>query len=98
MAAGEKKMAERPLIGIQVYNFDVPAPDGELLDLIPRLGIEFTLAPHNWGNVETAPGKFDFSAVDWWDRLGTSLGGLPERIWTIYPLHMNERGAMPGPE
>jgi hypothetical protein len=85
----------KPLMGIQVYNFDVPAPDGELVELVPQLGIEFTLAPLNWGNVETQPGVFDWSAIDWWEGLEKALGSVPERIWTIYPLHMNERGALP---
>lgn len=89
-------MNDRPLIGVQLYNFDAPVPLDALPEVVDTLRIELSFAPLHWGSVETEPGRFDWSALERWERAAEILGPrMPRLIWTIYPVHMNERGPLP---
>jgi hypothetical protein len=88
---------QRPLTGVQIYNFDVTDPfgAGRIASLIDELAIEMTVAPLWWGRTETAPRSYDWSALDWWRALSDVLPQMPRRIWCLFPVHMNERGPLP---
>lgn len=85
----------RPLAGIQLYNFDVPVPLDHVGDVVRDLSVEVTFAPLNWGSVERDAGVFDWGPLEWWDLVAERVDEMPSLIWTLYPVHMNERGPLP---
>jgi hypothetical protein len=91
MAAGSIEGIERPKVGIQIFGGDVE----DLATVVPELGIDLTLAHLNWGGVEPEPGQRDWAALDWWDSYAATGAPMPTRIWTMYVVHMNERGPLP---
>jgi hypothetical protein len=82
----------RPLLGVQLCT-QIHDPQGRDASIVAPLRDELTLSPLQWGHTEPTPGARDWSNVTWWDELDRGL--WPERIWTIYIAHMNERGALP---
>ena len=87
-------MTTKPLIGIQMYNFTERVPLDAISAVHADLRNEITFAPLNWGSVETSPGEYQWEAMDWWAEVARAIE-LPRRIWTLYPVHMNERGPLP---
>jgi hypothetical protein len=85
----------KPRIGIQLSNFDRRVGLDEMPLVHSELQNQITFAPLWWGEVEKAPGEYDWEAMDWWAGVDGVLPSLPQRIWTIYPVHMNERGVLP---
>ncbi len=83
--------SERPLVGVQIHGTEV----ADATQVVRDLGVEITVTHLNWGTVESDAGAFDWSALEWWQQLREELGSLPQQVFTLYPVHMNERGPLP---
>jgi hypothetical protein len=82
-------------MGVQVYNFETPLGPERARSIIEEMGVQLTFAPLWWGDTEPTDGTFDWSALRWWDALSQKVPQLPQRIWSLYPVHMNKRGPLP---
>jgi hypothetical protein len=78
-----------------MYNFTARVPLDEIAAVQTDLNNQITFAPLAWGGVERTPGEYDWEPMEWWAKVAEVVPALPDRIWTIYPVHMNERGSLP---
>lgn len=83
---------KKPLVGIQIHPLDPEA----IARLQAELGCQYAIAPAWWGDVEIGGDRWDWSLIDWWGQLARHWHGpLPQRLWTLYVVHMNDLGPLP---
>jgi hypothetical protein len=90
--------AERPLVGVQLDSLvgltEPKAPDVYRRQ-IDELGIEITTVSTNWGDIEKDNGVWDWSRLEKWDEFREQSPRPLVPLFLIFPVHMNERGALP---